>query len=319
LRAGPEYDPVSREGALVLNNLFLSVAAATVLLGTTLPLATQAFGATISIAEPYFNITVAPLMALLFVVLPFAQEAPWRRADVGPILKRLAPAAAAALAAGVAAFVFLAPSLWLAFGVAVGVWVVLGAVADLWRRSAGGGVGRMARLSLGVWGMAIAHIGVGVFVVGAATESAARVERTFEMTPGSEVTQRGWTFQFQGVREVEGPNYTATQADILATHDGVTETLQPEKRFYPVAGTPTTEVSIRKTLGGDVYVALGDPVRENPGAWRMRVAHHPLIDWVFAGAILIAAGGLMALGARARRPAAAPATAGAAQPAEAGT
>jgi cytochrome c-type biogenesis protein CcmF len=318
LRAGPEYDPVSREGALVLNNLFLSVAAATVLVGTTLPLATQAFGQTISIQEPYFNMTVAPLMALLFVALPLAQEAPWRRAEVGPILRRLAPSAVLSLAAGVGSYILVAQSIWLAFGVAVGVWVVAGSVTDLFRRMGEGGVGRLARLSLGVWGMAIAHMGVGIFVVGTATETAARVERTFEMTPGNEVTQRGWTFRFEGVREVEGPNYTATRAEIVASHDGIVETLTPEKRFYPVAGTPTTEVSIRKTMGGDVYVALGDPVREQPGAWRVRVAHHPLIDWVFAGAILIALGGFMSLGSRLRRPATAKAEAPEPRPAEAG-
>ena len=98
----------------------------------------------------------------------------------------------------------------------------------------------------------------------------------------------GWTFEFQGVRSVEGPNYYATRANIKVTHGGATEMIHPEKRFYPVAGTSTTEVAIRKTLGGDVYVALGDTIRDEPGVWRIRIAHHPLIDWVFGGAGLIA-------------------------------
>jgi cytochrome c-type biogenesis protein CcmF len=103
------------------------------------------------------------------------------------------------------------------------------------------------------------------------------------------------------VRQVEGPNYFATRADIFVTHDGRTELIHPEKRIYPVAGTPTTEVAIRKTLRGDIYVALGDSIREEPGVWRIRIAHHPLIDWVFGGAGLIALGGFVALAARLRR------------------
>jgi cytochrome c-type biogenesis protein CcmF len=120
----------------------------------------------------------------------------------------------------------------------------------------------------------------------------------------------GWTFEFLGVKSVDGPNYTALRADIKVTHGNTTEIIQPEQRAYPVARTSTTEVAIRKTLTGDVYVALGDQVREQPGAWRIRIAHHPLIDWVFGGAALIALGGFLSLAARVRRraPAVTPAT-----------
>ncbi len=310
LKAGPEFDPVSREGALVLNNLFLSVAAATVLLGTTLPLMTQAFGASISIQEPYFHLTVAPLMALLFLVLPIAQEASWRRAELGPILKRLAPGAVLALVAAVLAFAFQGGSLWQAFGVFTGVWVAAGVVADLVRRIGPGGWRRLTSLSLGVWGMAAAHLGLGLFVIGSVTETATRVERTYVLAPGESAELRGWSFRFDGVRQVEGPNYYATEGVILATHNGSASPMSPQKRVYPVAGTPTTEVAIRKTLGGDVYVAMGDPVRERPGSWRIRVSYHPMIDWVFGGAGLIALGGFMSLASRLRRTRAASVEAG---------
>ncbi|MEP7209211.1 MAG: cytochrome c-type biogenesis CcmF C-terminal domain-containing protein, partial [Alphaproteobacteria bacterium] len=111
----------------------------------------------------------------------------------------------------------------------------------------------------------------------------------------------GWTFRFDGVHDADGPNYYPTVADITATHDGKTEVIHPEKRFYPVANMATTEVSIQKTLTGDVYVALGDTLRDEPGVWRIRIAKHPLIDWVWSGAGLIALGGFMALTARIRR------------------
>jgi cytochrome c-type biogenesis protein CcmF len=301
LMAGPEFDPVSREGALVLNNLFLSVAAALVLFGTVLPLFVQATGASMSIGEPYFQLTLAPMMAMLFLFLPFAQMSTWRTAEIAPLARRLAIAAAAAVVIGGAAVVLGKGSFWLFFGVAVGVWIIAGVATDMVRRAGGGGLGRIFRLSLSVWGMAIAHVGLGLFVIGAATETAARVDRTFVLAPGEQAEMRGRTFRFDGVTQVEGPNYNATQARITVTHNGRAETMAPQKRFYPVAGTPTTEVAIRKTLGGDVYVALGDPVREEPGAWRIRVSHHPLIDWVFGGAGLIAIGGFMALAARRRR------------------
>jgi cytochrome c-type biogenesis protein CcmF len=182
----------------------------------------------------------------------------------------------------------------------VGVWVIAGVGQDLWRRAAGGGFGRLIRLPLTVWGMAIAHIGIGVFVIGATVETATRSEQTFPLAPGQSAEMNGWVFEFQGVKVVDGPNYVATRADILATHDGRSEILQPEQRSYPVSEMGTTEVAIRKTLNGDVYVALGDQLRDEPGAWRIRIAHHPLIDWVFAGAGLIALGGFLSLTARLR-------------------
>ncbi len=300
LMSGPEFDPVSREGALILNNLFLSVAAATVVAGTLLPLVTEAFGATISIQEPYFAMTMAPMMAVLFLFLPFAEMSTWRKTEIAPLARRLAPAGLVALAAAVLAMFVYRGTFWLGFGVFVGAWVFGGVITDLARRIGSGGVSRALKLNRSVWGMAIAHLGVAIFVIGVACESAARIERTFVMSPGDQVEMNGRTFTFNGVREVEGPNYYATRANVEVTRGGRTGSMQPEKRIYPVAGTPTTEVAIRKTPGGDVYVALGDSVREQPGAWRIRISHHPLIDWVFGGAILIAVGGLVSLSSRRR-------------------
>src|SRR5690606_9534247 len=115
--------------------------------------------------------------------------------------------AAIALAAGLAAFVFWGGSFWLLPGIAVGVWVVTGVLTDLARRVGPGGFARLGRLSLGVWGMAIAHIGVGLFVIGATAETATRTEQTFALRQGETAEMRGWTFRFDGVTDVEGPNY----------------------------------------------------------------------------------------------------------------
>ena len=298
---GPEFDPVSREGALVLNNLFFSVGAALVLVGTVTPMFAQALNVSLSIGEPYFQLTFAPMMAALLLFMPLAPMSAWRKTELGPIMKWLAPAGVLALIAGGSAMIMSSWQPWLGFGVLVGVWVVAGVGIDLVRRVGSGGVGRLFKLPLSVWGMTIAHIGIGLFVIGATAETVMRSERTFPLQRGETAAMHGWTFQFDGVKQVEGPNYYATRADITVTHDGRTETIHPEKRFYPIAQSGTTEVSIQKTPTGDVYVALGDTIREEPGVWRIRIAFHPLIDWVFGGAGLIAIGGFMALAARLRR------------------
>jgi cytochrome c-type biogenesis protein CcmF len=311
LAAGPEFDPVSREGALVLNNLFLSVGAALVLVGTVTPMIVQWLGeikaippesASLSIGEPYFQLTLAPMIAVLLLFMPLAQASTWRKTEITPLLKWLAPAMVIAVLAGLIALALGGWGIWLGFGVLVGVWVVVGVGFDLWRRVGGGGFWRMLRLPLTVWGMAIAHIGMGIFVIGATIETSMRAERTFPLASAQSAQMAGWTFEFQGLSSAEGPNYYATRADIKVTHEnGATEMIYPEKRYYPIAKTSTTEVAILKTLGGDVYVALGDSIRDQPGVWRIRIAQHPLIDWVFGGAGLIAIGGFMSLAARMRR------------------
>ncbi len=326
LAAGPEFDPVSREGALVLNNLFLSVGAALVLVGTVTPMFVQWLGeikaippesASLSIGEPYFQLTLAPMVAVLLLFMPLAQAAPWRKADVAPLLKWLTPAIVIAVIGALIALALGGWGLWLGFGVLVGLWVVVGVGFDLWRRLGGAGVGRVFKLPLTVWGMAIAHIGVGVFVIGATVETATRTERTFPLAAGQSASMAGWTFEFDGLSSAEGPNYYATRANIKVTHeDGSTEMIFPEKRIYPVARTGTTEVAIRQTLRGHIYVALGDAIQDQPGVWRIRVAFHPLIDWVFGGAGLIAAGGFLSLAARIRRRAPAVSGAPASEPVE---
>lgn len=302
LKSGKAFDPVSREGALVLNNLFLSVAAATVLVGTLYPLAVEAVtGEKISVGPPYFNLTLAPLMGLLFLAPPVAQAMTWRRADLSPVMKRLIIAGVLAIAAAGVALIMLSGKAFAVFGVAVGVWLIAGTIVDLNRRLAGGGLKRLGKLSLGVWGMTIAHVGLGLFVIGAVAETNGRIERTFALSPGETVQMADWDFTFNGVRSGEGPNFYADIASITAKSGSREFQLSPQKRFYPAAGMPTTEVAIRKSAQGDLYVALGEPLRDTPGGWTVRASFNPLIDWVFFGSGLIALGGFMSFAARAKR------------------
>ena len=302
LKAGSEFDPISREGALIVNNLFLSVAAATVLVGTLYPLAMEVVtGEKLSVGSPYFDLTLAPLMGLLFLAPPLAQAMTWRAAEMGPVLKRLIVSAAFAVAAAVACFILLAGKLWAVFGVAVGVWLIAGTATDLIRRLGTGGLDRLPKLSLGVWGVTIAHIGLGFFVIGAVVETNGRIERTYAMAQNQEVELNGWTFKFEGVESIEGPNYYSDQATILATKGNHKTNLSPEKRYYPASGMPTTEVAIRKSFLGDLYVALGDPIRNEETGWTIRISINPMIDFVFGGVALIALGGFVAFAGQRRK------------------
>jgi cytochrome c-type biogenesis protein CcmF len=270
-----------------------------------LPLAAEVFGARISIGEPWYEFALGPILAVLFLFVPLAQAASWRRTEVRPLLTRYRVAAVLALIAGGAAFALYDQSPWLAPGLLVGVWLIAGVTTDFLRRLGGGGVGRLGRLSAPVIGMTLAHVGLGVFLIGAVAEKVARYEQTFALAPGETAELRGWTFRFEGVEGVEGPNYYADRGTIVARRGDVEFVMRPEKRYFPVAQTPTTEVSIRRMWGGHVYVSLGEAIRERPGVWSMRASFHPMIEWVFAGAGLIAIGGLTAMAGRRRRAAAA--------------
>ncbi len=299
LKSGSEFDPVSREGALILNNLFLSVAAATVLVGTLYPLAMEVVtGEKLSVGTPYFDLTLAPLMGILFLAPPFAQAMTWRAADMSPVVKRLIVAGAIAIAAGAATFVFFSGKLWAVFGVAVGVWLIGGTITDLIKRVGAGGLTRVFKLPLGVWGLTIAHIGLGLFVIGAVVETNGRIERTFAVTQGQVVELGDWSFTFNGVVNSEGPNFYSDRASILAVNGKRETELNPEKRYYPASGMPTTEVAIRKSLVGDLYVALGDPVRGELNGWTIRISINPMIDFVFGGVGFIALGGFLAFAAQ---------------------
>jgi cytochrome c-type biogenesis protein CcmF len=146
--------------------------------------------ASLSIGEPYFQLTLAPMIAVLLLFLPLAQAAPWRKADLSPLVKWLTPAIIVAVVAGLAALALGGWGIWLGFGVLVGTWVVVGVGFDLWRR-VGGRCQARVPLPLTVWGMAIAHIGVGIFVIGATVETATRTERTFPLAAG-QIAENGW-------------------------------------------------------------------------------------------------------------------------------
>jgi cytochrome c-type biogenesis protein CcmF len=308
LKGGGMFAPVSREGALVLNNLFLTVAAATVLLGTLYPLILEAAtGQTISVGPPYFAMTFTPLMLVAFIILPAGPLLSWKRADAKGAIQRLALAGGLAIACG---FVF-----WLAFepkkalaaaGIAIGAWLILGALAEVIERIRlfrvpVAEVSRCARgLPLGAWGMTLAHAGLGVFVLGAVAETSFKLEAADALPIGGSVITGPWKATLTDVRIVEGPNYLAEQGVVTVTSvDGraTPRTVTSERRFFPAGGQTTTEVGLDFRGLDDVYVVMGER-RATPGgeqAWSVRLYHNPWARLIFLGPAIMCLGGVLSL------------------------
>jgi cytochrome c-type biogenesis protein CcmF len=294
LPGGKPWMLLSREGALMANNIVLIVAALTVLLGTLFPLMAEAAGRTISVGEPYFNLTFTPMLALLLLILPVVQAWAWGKADLKNWSKW-------AIAGGTLALAFLAlgVGLWdisigAALGLALGAWLVIGALWELKRRAIT--PGRIFRLPPRVWGMTLAHMGLGLFVIGAVVETTGRYETTVALAEGGSGTVAGWTLTLDQVRAIEGPNWYADRAQLTATRGSAKAIMTPMKRYYPAAQMPTTETAIHKTGTGDLYAALGEQ-RMVDGAprWVFRVYYNPMIDLLYFGVILMALGGAFSL------------------------
>ena len=294
LPGGKPWMLLSREGALMANNIVLIVAALTVLLGTLFPLMAEAAGRTISVGEPYFNLTFTPMLALLLLILPVVQAWAWGKADLKNWSKW-------AIAGGTLALVFLAVGVGLwdisigaALGLALGAWLVIGALWELKRRAIT--PGRIFRLPPRVWGMTLAHMGLGLFVIGAVVETTGRYETTVALAEGGSGTVAGWTLTLDQVRAIEGPNWYADRAQLTATRGSAKAIMTPMKRYYPAAQMPTTETAIHKTGTGDLYAALGEQ-RMVDGAprWVFRVYYNPMIDLLYFGVILMALGGAFSL------------------------
>jgi len=307
LTPGGAFAPVSREAALVLNNLFLTVAAATVLLGTLYPLILEAAtGQTISVGPPYFALTFTPLMTAMALILPAGPLLAWKRGDLRGVGQRLALAAGLSIAVGLAALVLWSPREALtALGAAVAAWLVLGAISEMADRvrlfrAPAAEVGRRAKaLPLSAWGTTLAHLGLGVFILGAAVETGLKTEAQAILPVGGEIAAGPYMAKVEGVGVVEGPNFLAERATFtVRTTDGAAaRTLTAERRFFPVGGQTTTEVGLDFRGLDDVYLTVGERATTQDGqrGWSIRMAHNPLARLIFLGPAIMALGGLLSL------------------------
>ncbi|HSD59559.1 MAG TPA: heme lyase CcmF/NrfE family subunit, partial [Burkholderiales bacterium] len=301
---GGSFDLVSKESMLLANNVLLLVAAGSVLLGTLYPLFMDALAlGKISVGPPYFNAVFVPLMVPAVFLMGVGPIAKWKRAALPELLTRLKWALGAAVAT--ALLLPLVLGQWtplLALGYLLAFWVVFAAAAQIRTRLAeASGAGsvwqRLARQPRSYWGMHLAHLGIAVFIVGVTTVNGFQVERDVKMEPGDTVSIGRYTFRFDGVTEVPGPNYVAARGIVQVTQDGQqVGTLHPEKRLYNASGMPMTEAAINTTPFRDLYVALGEAVEGN--AWAVRVYEKPFVVWIWGGCVLMALGGLLAVSDR---------------------
>jgi len=295
VKSGGSFAGFSRESLLLINNVILVTAAISVLLGTLYPLILDALGlGKISVGPPYFSKVFVPLMLPLAVLIGIGPLTRWKQDDATGVLRRLLPFLIGATLSGVALLYALTQhmSIMTALSVVIALWVFATALRGLFDRTrkVQGGWRAVPRAFIG---MTVAHIGVGVFILGVALTGAYNVEKDLRMDRGTSVVIAGYTFTFEGVQQIDGPNYTANQGTLHVTRDGKEiVTLNPEKRTYRVQTMPMTEAAIDAGVFRDLYVSLGEPV--DNGAWSVRVYYKPFIRWIWSGALLMALGGVFA-------------------------
>jgi len=302
VRDNARFGLVSKENLLLLNNILLVTASASILLGTLYPLVLDALGlGKISVGSPYFTAVFAPLMAPMFLLAGIAPMFAWRQADAPRIFRRMWPFFVGALVLGIVsvAVFWKADDIKSMAGLAMAFWLAAGALLSLWNR-----VSLRANLldglrsqSPSIYGMTLAHIGAAVFLVGAVLSNQYSQEKIVRLAPGESAELGAYRFKFEGVSEVPGPNYHAKEGRFKLSKDGreVAE-LKPQKRFYKVQRNTMTEAAIDPGLLRDVYVALGEPM--DKGAWSVRLYVKPFIRWIWLGGLLMMAGGLCAVADR---------------------
>jgi cytochrome c-type biogenesis protein CcmF len=305
LKQGGLFAPISREGALVLNNLLLTIACGTVLVGTLYPLALEALtGAKISVGAPYFNMTFGPIFLALLCAVPFGPLMAWKRGDLYGAAQRLAVAFVLALAAMAATFVLAGgEALLAAFAIGVAFFVMLGAVVDIAERTslfhapAATSLARARGLPRSAWGTALAHFGLGVSLLGIVCESQWGAERIASIRPAQVLSMRGYDLTFDGLSQRQGPNYQELAAKFTVRKDGdVVGVLEPSKRNFAHREMSTTEAALLTRGFSQIYLSLGDSNADSSIA--VRLYHKPLVLLIWGGSLFMILGGLLSLSDR---------------------
>ncbi|MEP3947584.1 heme lyase CcmF/NrfE family subunit [Ascidiaceihabitans sp.] len=295
------FGVVSRESALVTNNVLLAVSCFVVFVGTMWPLVAEMFfDRKLSVGPPFFNMAFTPFMLVLGLVLPVGAMLPWKRGQLTRAMVPLKYAFLLAFAIGGLVWAMqTGRSLLGPIGVFLAAWLIMGSVVDLLSRTGRGGdrFGRLLRLPRADWGKTVAHSGLGITMMGVAGLTAWQQEDIRVAQIGEPFNVGAYTLTLNGVEEFEGPNYLSTMGLVTLAQNGrEIAQLRPEKRIYPVAQMPTTEAAIDYDLARDVYVVIGDP--QAAGGWAIRTYIKPLTNWIWIGCALMALGGLLSLSDR---------------------
>ena len=301
LKQGGLFAPISREGALVLNNLFLVSACATVFVGTLYPLALEALtGEKISVGAPFFNATFAPLFVPLLIAMPFGPLLAWKRGDLLGVAQRLVGAAGVAVIA-VAVIFAMEGGGPLAIGLAF--YVMAGALTEIVERTGllrvpfATAFARARGLPRSAWGATFAHFGLGITLLGIIGETQWSLERIAELKPGQSMSIRRYDLHFDGVTTRQGPNYRELAAHFtVRRHGDFVGVMEPAKRSFPSRGTATTETALMTRGFSQLYLSLGDP---NPdGSLAVRLYYKPLVLLIWFGAVVMVIGGALSLSDR---------------------
>ena len=296
---GGTFELFSREAMLLVNNVLLVVAMAAVLLGTLYPLFIDALNAgKISVGPPYFDSVFGPIMVPVVLLMGVGPLVRWKDASLPDLLKRVAWCFVAAVILGAAIPLYLGWHTWTFIGLTLVFWVFftfIEALRESIRNFKGAFIGKLLKLSRAWWGMMIAHLGVAVFIVGAAMVMSYSLERDVTMTPGHSVSVGEYTFKFNDVKTgIRGPNYIADEGSFTVFKgDKQVAELFPQKRKYFSSEMPMTEAAISSSISGDLYVSMGAQTAE--GAWVVRVYDKPFVTWLWWGCLIMSLGALIAV------------------------
>ncbi|MDP3088537.1 MAG: heme lyase CcmF/NrfE family subunit [Methylotenera sp.] len=299
---GGKFDVVSRESFLLANNVLLAVAALSVLLGTLYPLFLDALNlGKISVGPPYFDAVFAPLMAPALFLMGIGPIARWKDASLPELAMRLRWAFGISIATAIILPLMLGNlTPMIGFGLFLAFWIFATSAELIYqrlRKSEQPLIARIKSNSRSWWGMVIAHLGIAVFTLGVTIVKGFESEIAVKMFPGDVAHLAGYDFTFDGVKNIQGPNYESSLGQVHVTKNGILRTiLEPEKRLYTVTNMPMSEAGISPHFIHDLYVSLGEPLED--GAWSVRIYYKPMVEWVWGGCLMMSFGGLLALSDR---------------------
>jgi len=305
LKQGGLFAPISREGALVLNNLFLVSACATVFIGTLYPLALEALtGEKISVGAPFFNATFAPLFVPLLIAVPFGPLLAWKRGDLLGAAQRLVGAAGIAVITVAVVFAMEGGGpILVPFAIGLAFYVMAGALTDIVERTGllkvplATAFARAKGLPRSAWGAAFAHLGLGITLLGVIGETQWSLERIAELKPGQTISVRRYELQFDGVTTRQGPNYRDLVAHFtVRRHGDLIGVMEPSKRSFPSRGTATSQTALMTRGVSQLYLSLGDPNAD--GSLAVRLYYKPLVLLIWLGAVVMVVGGALSLSDR---------------------
>ncbi|UPQ87192.1 heme lyase CcmF/NrfE family subunit [Vibrio sinaloensis] len=300
VRVRGNFDLVSRENALLGNNVLLIAALVVVLVGTLLPLVHKQLGlGSVSIGAPFFDMLFAWLMIPFAFLLGIGPLIRWKRDNLAKLAKPMLLSGVLSLSlAAVCVWAFSDHFLFMAYlGWVMAWWIILLHGYELHQRATHrhAFVEGVKKLQRSHWAMMLGHLGLAVSIIGIAMVQNYSIERDVRLAPGEHFQIQGYDFYFQGVRDKDGPNYDGYIADFEVTLDGrYINTLHAEKRFYTTARSMMTEAAIDRGVTRDLYIALGERLDDNK-SWAVRIYHKPFVRWIWAGSLLMALGGAIAI------------------------